>query len=84
MNNINTLRIIALITAFTSGAFAHYIYFKPNKDMVQLQRTDSGLFVLSEGHIYSLDKLEVTRDEPTPTYSEGASQSYIMPYGKKK
>ena len=83
----NTLKIVTLLVTFASGAFAHSFYFKPSKDTVQLQRTDSGLFILNEGHIYNLDKLEITRDrEPTPTqsYSEGASQQYNLPYGKKK
>lgn len=81
----NTLKIVTLLVTFASGAFAHSFYFKPNKDTVQLQRTDSGLFILNEGHIYNLDKLEITRDrEPTSTYSEGASQQYNLPYGKKK
>jgi hypothetical protein len=83
--NTNTLRAVALLIAFASGAFAHSFYFKTPKDMVQLQKTDSGLFVLNEGHIYNLDKLEMARAsiEPSmPAYSDG-SQSYHLPTGKK-
>ena len=75
--NINALRALALIIAFASGAFAHSFYFKSPKDTVQLQRTDSGLFVLSEGHLYTVEKLEMVRD------SEGASQSYHLPTGRR-
>jgi len=76
----NALKIVALLVAFGSGAFAHSFYFKAPKDFVQLQRTDSGLFVLNDGHLYTVEKLEMTRDA---VYSEGASSSYHLPTGKK-
>jgi hypothetical protein len=72
------VKFIAVIVIFASGAFAHSFYFKSPRDMVQLQRTDSGLFVLSEGHIYNVEKLEMT-----PSYIDGASQSYRLPTGRK-
>ena len=89
MKNLNTLRAVALLIAFASGAFAHSFYFKPNNiGMVKLEVTKSGKFIIQDGHIYELNELEMASkplSEPTmPAYSDGASQQYIMPYGKKK
>lgn len=79
MNTV-TVKILALLVAFSSGAFAHSMYFKPSKDLVQLQRTDSGLFILNDGHLYTVEKLVMTNDAG---YSEGGSQSYHLPTGKR-
>lgn len=79
--NINILRTIALITAFLSGAFAHNFYYKAPLNMVKMEVTKSGKFVLNDGHIYELNELEV--DMVFPTYKEGASQQYNLPSGKR-
>ena len=84
--NINALRTIALITAFISGAFAHSFYYKAPLNMVKMEVTKSGKFVLTDGHIYELNELEMVVKQPDmvfPTYNEGASQSYRLPTGKK-
>ena len=80
----NALRIIALLVAFGSGVFAHSFYFKPSKDFVKLESTRSGQFIIKEGRIYSLEELEIALKEPIiPAYSDGASQSYHLPTGRK-
>ena len=38
--NTSTVKILALLVAFASGAFAHNFYFKPSKDMVKLENKD--------------------------------------------
>ena len=82
--NTSTVKILALLVAFASGAFAHNFYFKPSKDMVKLEVTKSGKFVLTEGHIFELNELEmVTKPTSLPDFSEGASQSYHLPTGKR-
>ena len=82
MNNI--IKIITLLVTFGSGIFAHSFYFKPSKDFVKLESTRSGQFIIKEGRIYSLEELEIALKEPTmPSYSDGASQSYHLPTGKK-
>jgi len=82
MNNV--AKIITLLVVFASGAFAHSFYFKPAKDLVKLEITKSGKFVLTDGHIYELNELEVvTKPTSLPDYSEGASQSYHLPTGRK-
>jgi len=73
--NINALRTIALITAFISGAFAHSFYFKAPLNMVKMEVTKSGKFVLNDGHIYELNELEVDMVFPT--------QQYNLPSGKR-
>jgi hypothetical protein len=78
----NTLKIIALLVAFGSGVFAHSFYFKPANDLVKLEITKSGQFVIREGHIYALEELEAS-STPVQTYSEGASSSYHLPTGRK-
>lgn len=85
MKNLNTLRAVALVIAFGSGAFAHSFYFKPNNiGMVKLEVTKSGKFIIQDGHIYELNELEVvTKPTSLPDYSEGASQSYHLPTGKR-
>ena len=78
----NALKIIALLVTFGSGAFAHSFYFKQSKDMVKLEITKSGQFVIRDGHIYALEELEAS-STPVQTYSEGASSSYHLPTGRK-
>jgi len=82
--NTTSVKILALLVAFGSGIFAHNFYFKPSKDLVKLEVTKSGQFVIRDGHIYELNELEVAA-KPTslPDYSEGASQSYHLPTGRK-
>jgi len=76
--NINALRTIALITTFISGAFAHSFYYKAPLNMVKMEVTKSGKFVLNDGHIYELNELEV--DMVFPTYKD---QQYNLPSGKR-
>ena len=84
MKNLNALRALVLVIAFGSGAFAHSFYFKAPKDMVKMEITKSGKFIIQDGHIYELNELEVvTKPTSLPDYSEGASQSYHLPTGKK-
>jgi len=78
----NALKIVALLVAFGSGAFAHSFYFKAPKDMVKLEVTKSGQFVIRDGHIYALEELEASLT-PVQTYNEGASSSYHLPTGKR-
>jgi len=82
MNNV--AKIITLLVVFASGVFAHSFYFKPAKDLVKLETTKSGKFVLTDGHIYELNELEVvTKPISLPDYSEGSSSSYHLPTGRK-
>jgi len=78
----NTIKIITLLVTFGIGVFAHSFYFKPSKDFVKLEITKSGQFVIRDGHIYTLEELEAS-STPVQTYSEGASQSYHLPTGKR-
>ena len=82
MKNLNALRALALLVAFGSGVFAHNFYFKPSKDLVKLEITKSGQFVIRDGHIYALEELEAA-STPAQAYSEGASQEYRLPIGRK-
>ena len=82
MKNLNALRALALLVAFASGIFTHSFYFKPAKDLVKLEVTKSGQFVIREGHIYALEELEAA-STPTPAYTSGASQEYRLPTGRK-
>lgn len=91
--NTNTLRSITIAVAFLSGVVSYHTYFKvTNTNLVKLENTKSGKFVIindvkGEGHIYELNELEMASKpftEPAmPSYSEGASQSYHIPTGKK-
>ena len=78
----NALRALALLVAFSSGAFVHSFYFKPSKDLVKIEITKSGQFVIRDGHIYALEELEAA-STPTPAYTSGASQEYRLPTGRK-
>ena len=91
MNNVNIVRVIALVAAFALGGVAYHTYFKTNhENYVELKNTKSGKFVIindlkGEGHIYELNELEPV---PVPnqnlsTYSSVASQSYQLPMGNK-
>jgi len=84
--NTSIVKLIAVIVIFTSGAFAHSFYFKAPLNMVKMEVTKSGKFVLTDGHIFELNELEMVAKQPDmvfPTYNEGASQSYKMPSGKR-
>ena len=93
MKNLNVLRALALAVTFLSGMVAYHTYFKAtNTNLVKLENTKSGKFVIindvkGDGHIYELNELEMASkpfNEPTmQSYSEGGSQSYHMPTGKK-
>jgi hypothetical protein len=83
MKNLNALRALALLVTFISGAFAHSFYFKATTvNLVKLEVTKSGQFVIKEGHIYALEELEAATIQ-TPAYSTGASQEYHLPTGRK-
>jgi hypothetical protein len=85
--NTTIIKVLALTIAFMSGAFAHRVYCKPPLNTVKMEITKSGKFIIQDGHIYELNELEVASkpfSEPTmPAYSDGASQSYRLPTGKK-
>ena len=82
--NTSIVKFIAVVVIFASGAFAHSFYYKAPLNMVKMEVTKSGKFVLTDGHIFELNELEVVvKDNVFPTYNEGASQSYKMPSGKK-
>lgn len=73
--NTSIVKLIAVIVIFTSGAFAHSFYFKAPLNMVKMEVTKSGKFVLNDGHIYELNELEVDMVFPT--------QQYNLPSGKR-
>lgn len=81
--NTNILRALALTVTFLSGMVAYHTYFKATTaNLVKLELTKSGQFVIKEGHIYALEELEAATIQ-TPAYSSGASQEYHLPTGRK-
>lgn len=79
MNN----KILIITAAILIGAAAQYIYNKTtNSNLVALQNTKSGKFILTEGHIYELIELEIVQKTES-SFSEGGSQFYHLPTGKK-